>query len=361
MFSEVYNLSKLLIFPCSTNERMIYDFCNSINKPVVMATSEDIVQYREKYNEVVQLPYIYESDFVDMFLKVIDEYDVDCVYSPVSSVHAFLEDLFERRKIEINFIKKSPIDEQELYYKELFLQSDQALGFINVVEESNQLSSMNIGAILRQADFIYGESNHDKLCAMIAIFASAPKGDVVEIGSLMGRTAFVLCYLSNYYEIGSVLAIDPWSEIASVQQDVPELVDTTLKPAWDFNLLNKAFITNILSINRGRFNYLRMTSEDGYDCYLKNNEIASDEFGVTKYEKQISVIHIDGNHDYAFVSKDCELWLPRLRPGAWLILDDYLWAHGNGPKLMGDKLLSDAINRINRAFVCGKALFIQFI
>ena len=47
--------------------------------------------------------------------------------------------------------------------------------------------------------------------------------------------------------------------------------------------------------------------------------------------RRIAVIHIDGNHDHDCCRRDCELWLTRLAPQVWLILDDYLWAHGDGP------------------------------
>ncbi|NBQ05037.1 MAG: class I SAM-dependent methyltransferase [Actinobacteria bacterium] len=79
-----------------------------------------------------------------------------------------------------------------------------------------------------------------------------------------------------------------------------------------------------------------------------------------EYERHVAVIHIDGNHDYSSVREDCELWLTRLVPGAWLILDDYIWAHGDGPYRMGNELLRDEVDRIERAFVSGKALFVKF-
>lgn len=88
--------------------------------------------------------------------------------------------------------------------------------------------------------------------------------------------------------------------------------------------------------------------------------IGSDYFGETAYSGTIAVIHIDGNHDYAQVKLDCDLWLTRLAPGAWVILDDYVWAHGNVPQRVGDALLETRTKDIARAFVCGKALFMQF-
>jgi len=42
------------------------------------------------------------------------------------------------------------------------------------------------------------------------------------------------------------------------------------------------------------------------------------------------LVFVDGNHDYEHVREDCGLWLPHLAPGGWLILDDYVWFHGDG-------------------------------
>jgi hypothetical protein len=86
----------------------------------------------------------------------------------------------------------------------------------------------------------------------------------------------------------------------------------------------------------------------------------SQAFGQVDYQGKIAVIHIDGNHDYAKVKLDCELWLPLMAPDGWLILDDYLWVHGDGPHRVGDAILERRTQDIERAFVCGKALFVKF-
>ncbi len=47
-------------------------------------------------------------------------------------------------------------------------------------------------------------------------------------------------------------------------------------------------------------------------------------------------------------------------PPSWLVLDDYIWAHGDGPYRVGNQLLARQADRIERAFVCGKALFVRW-
>lgn len=352
-------MSKLLIFPCSAEQNSFYQFCRTINKSVIAATSEKSHLFHNYFDEVVRLPYIYQENFTEELIHLIEDRKIDTIFSPITSVHAFLNKLIRNENISVNLIAESPIKSQESFYNDLFCRSDDALTFIKTIAPENQFSLLNIAAILRQSTLIYGESNDIKIQAMIAIFSSASRGDVIEIGSLMGRTAFVLSYLSKHYHIGPVLAVDPWSESAAIQKDSPDMFQTILPKAWDCELLSKAFVINMLSVNRENFNYLRMTSENAYNYYHEHETVSSDAFGTTHYSRKISVIHIDGNHDYDAVKQDCELWLSKLTANAWVIIDDYIWVHGDGPKRIGDEFLSHHQETIKRSFVCGKALFIQ--
>jgi hypothetical protein len=42
-------------------------------------------------------------------------------------------------------------------------------------------------------------------------------------------------------------------------------------------------------------------------------------------DSSIDMVHIDGNHDRAAVEDDIDLYLPKLRPGGFVILDDVTW------------------------------------
>ncbi len=45
---------------------------------------------------------------------------------------------------------------------------------------------------------------------------------------------------------------------------------------------------------------------------------------------EVDVIHIDGGHDYRAVMSDLEAWWPLVRPGGWVVGDDYVH-DGNWP------------------------------
>jgi hypothetical protein len=137
---------------------------------------------------------------------------------------------------------------------------------------------------------------------------------------------------------------------------VQDLVDE-----WgDVSVAFESFLVSLLPIvKESAFNFLAMPSQQAHATWLRQRQVETKYFGNVRYSGTISVLHIDGNHDYAFVREDCALWLPHLAPGGWLILDDYVWLHGDGPQRAGDELLERA-HDIQRAFVCGKALFVKF-
>jgi predicted O-methyltransferase YrrM len=262
---------------------------------------------------------------------------------------------------QVKLLGCSPIEQQISQHRALLARARRFEVLVHQISSSeNRLSTLEIASILRQATLIYGESNDEKLAALMAIFSSAPRGDVIEIGSLMGRSAFVLLYLAWRYRIGPVLSIDPWRALEAIQHKSPKEFQA-LVDEWDFEVIADGFMINMIPFRRDDHAHLRMTSEEGFSNYISNAAITSQLGQSISYSKKISVIHIDGNHDLDAVQKDCELWLDRMAPGGWVVLDDYLWAHGDGPYRVGNKLLQARNSHIDRSFVCGKALFIKFI
>ena len=45
--------------------------------------------------------------------------------------------------------------------------------------------------------------------------------------------------------------------------------------------------------------------------------------------------------------------------GGWIVIDDYTWPFGDGPRRVGDEFLAANRDRISAAFVMGGALFIR--
>ncbi|MBV8153353.1 MAG: class I SAM-dependent methyltransferase [Candidatus Eremiobacteraeota bacterium] len=352
-----------LIFPAVNRPALAYrDEAAQRGEAIVAASSVYDAGMESAFGHLVVLPYVYDSAFHDAFSQLLASRDIDRVYAPVASVHAFLQVYFAREGLPVKLVGASPIAVQVAAYRELLARAAALRPSAAACSSrpADVPSVLEIAAILKHAEDIYGESNDEKLVAIAGIFPEVPKGDVIEIGSLMGRSAFVLQYLARRYDTGAVLSVDPLAPEASFQHDIPGDVQSTMDDQWDYDVLRRAFVVNTLPTAAGRFNYLRATSADGVRIYESTRTVRTPEFGEVHYEGTIAVIHIDGNHDYAHVKEDCDLWLPALRPGGWLVLDDYVWAHGDGPYRVGNALLESRGKEIRRAFLCGKALFVQF-
>lgn len=328
---------------------------------VVAATSEWNADAAQEVGTLLTLPYIYDEHFPDCFLDLVNLQNIDQVYCPVSAVYIWLNNFIQSRNLSIKLLGNSPTEIAVQRHNKLLEKANLHLTFIDQCSNgANKLSNIEVAAVLRMAADIYGESNEQKIAAIAAIFASVPKGDVVEIGSLAGKSAAVLTLMARRYNIGNVLSVDSWQWAAGTQQDSPAIVSVHMANAWDLNVVHDIFRVNLFPIGIGVFNYLHNESTKAFEIYREKMCAESSIFGETKYTGKIALIHIDANHDYVNAKLDCDLWLTMLAPDGWLILDDYLWAHGDGPRRVGDEILAQRTKEIDRAFVCGKALFIKF-
>lgn len=72
---------------------------------------------------------------------------------------------------------------------------------------------------LRHASTIPGMCDDEKISALYEVARHCNSGDVVEIGSAYGKSAFVLTQLADYYAIGKTLCVDPWKSEYLVKHD----------------------------------------------------------------------------------------------------------------------------------------------
>ena len=212
--------------------------------------------------------------------------------------------------------------------------------------------------MLQQVETIHGECSREKVLALCATLPSAPKGDLVEIGALFGKSSYVLNRLAVYCGIGATICVDPWDLGLSVQTDAPTHIQEA-SGGWDWQVVREGFLVAMLGASAGDFNYLPMTSEAANALYRGGTTVASPEFGQTPLAGAIAVLHLDGNHDEAAVSQDFALWSPLVAPGGWIIFDDYNWPHGDGPRRGADRAIRGYGARAVRHFVAGGAMFIQ--
>lgn len=360
IMSDARSAQATLIFPAVN--QLAFDYWQTDrlrSEPTVTAASVACDEFAFNGNSA-RLPMIYEANFRSALAELLDKHDIARIYCLVASVHAYLRQLLTEQGLPAEFIGDSPIQQQKVKQHQALMTRSRQLWRLagSCANGLEVLPLLDDAGLLHQAAMICGESSNEKLAAMIAISASAPCGDVVEIGSLMGRTAFVLLYLARRYQIGPLLTVAPWLAANAVQRDSPGIFGN-LVDEWDYEALSEAFFVNLAPFFGQDHAHLRLPSEQAFAVYADGDPIRSRDSAVVPFRRKIAILHVDGNHDYAVVRQDCNLWLRHLLPGAWLILDDYQWAHGDGPRRVGDELLQECSEQIERAFVCGKALFIQ--
>ena len=210
-----------------------------------------------------------------------------------------------------------------------------------------------IATLFRHSNVIPGMCDNEKTSALCDIIRYSPQGDVVEIGSAWGKSAFILARLARCYGIGKTLCIDPWSSDYLVQNDKGGLVDSCIAQ-YDCDEILLVFEMNLLPYNSNDINYLRMPSTDAAKHYREHRSTTTESFGTTDY-----CGHIDGNHSYAAAKADIVSWSGFVVKGGWIIFDDYIWPYGDGPQRAGDEFLLENHDKIDVAFVMGSALFIQ--
>lgn len=217
------------------------------------------------------------------------------------------------------------------------------------------LSHAQTAGLIRLFDMTPGQCSHTKLEAVISLFRDLPEGDIVEIGTLFGRTALVFAFLASRYRTGKVLCVDPWSS-TEMNQGTAEM-DTHSGKA-PTQAIFQAFTANLAPWS-SVVNYIRKPSTVASAIYASGAPVASAEFGTTEYSLGISLLHIDGNHAVDAVRNDLAFWGGFLCPDGWIVFDDYRWPFGDGPRQVADEFCRDFEGHWSTAFEAGGALFVR--
>lgn len=353
----------ILIFPAGMPKSVEFlEQCKREGRAVVGASSLGFDPARDGYAVWRHLPYITDASFGRALVEVIQELDIGGVFSPNTVVWDFLSQQLQQLAPGVTLVNESPVDNALAGYRSALARSRAHLANPLQLDAGSvlrpELTEIRRAAIYRYVDSIPGMCDHEKTAALCEIARRSPCGDVVEIGSWWGKSAAVLASLAGAYDIGNLLCVDPWSAAHLIQNDDSGLVDG-LAGSVDTDEALAIFQLSLIPCAAGRVNYLRLPSQAAAEQFRQERLAVSAEFGTTTYEGKIAILHIDGNHAYDAVCADIESWCDQVIPGGWVILDDYVWPFGDGPRRAGDEFLAGKLPRLNQAFVMGSALFIQ--
>lgn len=353
----------ILIFPGGMPRSLEYlQKCLRDGQAVIGASSLDYDVSREQYPAWLYLPYVTQPEFCDALKQAILEFDIGGVFSPNPVVWDYLNRVLKELAPGVALVNDSPVNVELSGYRTARNQAHtllkRPLSLASHFAAKASITEIELASLFRHSNLIPGMCDDEKIFALCAIACYTPPGDVVEIGSWWGKSAFVLVRLARCYEIGNLLCVDPWSNEHLVQHDAQGLVDT-VAAQLDVEEALTIFEMNLLPYSANHVNYLRMPSTDGAKHYREHRSATTASFGTTNYCGHIAILHIDGNHSYAAAKADIASWSGFVVDGGWIIVDDYIWPYGDGPQRAGDEFLAENKDRIDVAFVMGSALFIQ--
>jgi predicted O-methyltransferase YrrM len=136
---------------------------------------------------------------------------------------------------------------------------------------------------------------------------------VLEIGVYRGRGLFPLAAAVRAGSGGIATGIDPWSAEAAVQNDhhalAPGVREWAVAHPWEETYQEVVERRRDLGLE-AHCRLIRSTAT-----------LAAPRFPP----QSLDLVHIDGNHDRRAVQRDVDNYLPKLRPGGFLVMDDVSW------------------------------------
>ena len=367
----------LLVFPLDVDvAKPFIDVCNALDIHVTGASSAMRSAAGRNVNEFVSLPFITDPAFIAALDSLLETAAITHIYAPHTGVWTLLQQLKSGSPDKYHFHLCSPSPYQadwlqfapsyewaELQKKETFVEQ---LNLEPVGDQPQEyrapLTQGQYAALHKQFIRIPGQCDEDKLSAFAHIARILPQGDLVEIGSLSGRSAFAIAWLANRYGIGNLISIDPWcNEKTEDQGEGAAILNSELEQDTAIIDFDKVFMGYIASVSLlNNVGYIRDISARAVNQYreaIAAGSLTTPELGNISVTGHISLLHIDGNHRYDHVCTDIATWEPFVQPGGWMLLDDYVWAFGDGPKRAGDELL--AAGRFDVAFTMSDTLFLR--
>lgn len=168
-----------------------------------------------------------------------------------------------------------------------------------------------IQTIVDSPDAIPGWCNAEKGHALAGLIVREQPQVVMELGVYQGRSLVCQALAMKHNAVsGSVcVAVDPWNMNATQEGNLPE-AEEWWKSA-DFEQIHQEFLGHLKKWELEAWvHVIRQSSQDAA------KEIA---------DESVDVLHIDGNHSQLASTRDVQLYLPKLKSGGWLWMDDTCW------------------------------------
>ena len=137
----------------------------------------------------------------------------------------------------------------------------------------------------------------------------------VEIGVFKGAS---LMYFAESLEItkGKVIGIDPYTMGSLVNKIPDENLNTYF---YDVLFKDQIILDNLYS------GLIKIINENELKDIVSLIRSKSEDYHTNVEKESIDILHIDGNHDEEYVNKDILFYLPLVKKGGYIIMDDITW------------------------------------
>lgn len=156
-----------------------------------------------------------------------------------------------------------------------------------------------------------GWCSKSKALAFIDLVLETKPEVYVEIGVFGGSSLYPVASALKYLGKGTIIGIDPWDKIECIKYFDP--VDDAEHLKW-WGSLNINYVYQSLN------NMLRKHKLENYVKIIKET---SEE--ATSQIDEIDILHLDGNHSEFCSIQDVELYLPKVKKGGYIWMNDTLW------------------------------------
>lgn len=162
---------------------------------------------------------------------------------------------------------------------------------------------------------LLGWCSTEKAAEMSSLIDREKPALVVEIGVYGGSSLIPQAEAVLKNGVGKIVAIDPWSVDAALQGcHHPQDLDWW-KHESKFDLVHESFLQALIDRGLSKTVHILRTY--------------SDRAVHTFEEESINILHIDGNHSESVSLADVNNYLPKIKPGGWVWIDDT-----NDPRLV---------------------------
>jgi hypothetical protein len=156
-----------------------------------------------------------------------------------------------------------------------------------------------------------GWCSEEKALAFIDLILEMRPDVCVEIGVFAGRSFFPIVSTLKFLDHGTAIAIDPWDKVECLKYLDPTDDQSHMK-WWG-------------KLNMDHIYYLFLNTLRHHDLERHSKVIKSSSEKAASSIQTIDFLYLDGNHSQIVSALDVALYLPKVRSGGIICVNDTLW------------------------------------